>query len=157
MEVMMGYQTVVVGYDGSEHAVRAVATAADLVAAGGTVHVVTAFHREPTGDLMRRLEQLPPEYRYVYDPDAAEKDRQYAALVQLQGRGVACKGHVVPDDAATAILDVARREGADLVVVGSRGLGAVTRFLRGSVSSRVAAHAPTSVLVVHEPAAVAPG
>lgn len=39
----------------------------------------------------------------------------------------------------------------DLVVVGSRGLGGVQRFLRGSVSARIATHAPTSVLVVHEP------
>lgn len=38
---------------------------------------------------------------------------------------------------------------ADLVVVGSRGLGEIRRFLRGSVSARVALHAPMSVLIVH--------
>ena len=68
-----------------------------------------------------------------------------------------CEGHVVPDDPATAILDVADREGAELVVVGSRGLGGMKRFLRGSVSARVAAHAPMSVLIVHEPGATVSG
>lgn len=152
----MGYHTVVVGYDGSSNADRAVETAADQLRADGKVHVVTAFHPEPTAALMKQLKELPQEYRHVWDPNAAEKERQHAALVRLRERGVDCAGHVVADDPATAILDVARREGADLVVVGSRGLGGVQRFLRGSVSSRVSAHAPTNVLIVHEPDADAP-
>ncbi len=47
---------------------------------------------------------------------------------------------------ARAILDVA----ADLIIVGSRGLAHGTRFLRGSVSSRIANHAQTSFLVIHD-------
>jgi nucleotide-binding universal stress UspA family protein len=70
---------------------------------------------------------------------------------------VDCEGHVVPDDPAVAILDVAQREGADLVVVGSRGLGGMKRFLRGSVSARVAAHAPMSVLIVQDSGATLTG
>ena len=147
----MDHRTVVVGYDGSDNADRAVEVAADQVRTDGRVHLVTAFHPEPSAELLRRLEQLPPEYRYSWDPIAAERDRQQAALVHLRGRGVDCTGHVVGDDPATAILDVARQEEADLVVVGSRGLGGVQRFVRGSVSSRVASHAPTTVLIVHEP------
>jgi nucleotide-binding universal stress UspA family protein len=150
----MGHQTVVVGYDGSSNADRAVDAAADQVAQGGKVHVVTAYHPEPADAIMRSLGQLPEEYRYVWDPAGAERQRQDAALVHLRGRGVDCQGHVVADDAATAILDVALGEAADLVIVGCRGLGRVQRFLHGSVSSRVAAHAPTSVLVVHEPDAM---
>lgn len=145
----MGHRTVVVGYDGSTHADRAVDAAADEVAEGGTVHVVTAIHPESTAAIAAQLRRLPPEFRDVYDPDVAERARQQVALLRLQGRGVHCEGHVVADDPATAIIDVAERERADLVVVGSRGLGEVRRFLRGSVSSRVAVHAPMSVLIVH--------
>jgi nucleotide-binding universal stress UspA family protein len=126
----------------------AVEAAADQVGPDGTVHVVTAFH--PDDRLVEHLRQLPEEFRYVYDEDAVEKQRQQAALAMLQERGVDCEGHVVPDDPATAILDVAQREGAELVVVGSRGLGGMKRFLRGSVSARVAAHAPMSVLIVQD-------
>lgn len=153
----MPYHTVVVGYDGSGDADRAVDAAADQVGPDGTVHVVTAFQPEPDNQLVEHLRQLPEEFRYVYDEDAVEKERQRPALAILQGRGVDCEGHVVPDDPAVAILDVAQREGAELVVVGSRGLGGMKRFLRGSVSARVAAHAPMSVLIVYEPGATVPG
>jgi nucleotide-binding universal stress UspA family protein len=147
----MGYRTVVVGYDGSSNADRAVDAAADLVGPGGRVHVVTASHPESTARIADHLRQLPEEFRDTYEPGAADRARQQVALLRLQERDVDCEGHVVSDDPATAIIDVAEREGADLVVVGSRGLGGVRRFLRGSVSSRVAVHAPMSVLVVHEP------
>jgi nucleotide-binding universal stress UspA family protein len=153
----MPYHTVVVGYDGSGDADRAVEAAADQVGPDGTVHVVTAFHPEPDNRLVEHLRQLPEEFRYVYDEDAVEKQRQQAALAMLQERGVDCEGHVVPDDPAVAILDVAQREGADLVVVGSRGLGGMKRFLRGSVSARVAAHAPMSVLIVQDSGATLTG
>jgi nucleotide-binding universal stress UspA family protein len=152
----MHYHTVVVGYDGSGDADRAVEAAADQVGPGGTVHVVTAFHPESDTRLLEHLQQLPEEFRYVYDQYAAEKERQHPALARLEERGVICEGHVVPDDPATAIIDVARREGADLVVVGSRGLGGMQRFVRGSVSARVATHAPVSVLIAHEPSATPP-
>ncbi len=144
----MPYRTVVVGYDGSDNARRAVEAAADQVGPSGTVHVVTAFHPEPDHRLVEHLRQLPEEFRYVYDESAIEKERQQPALAMLEERGVDCEGHVVPDDPAAAILDVAQRERAELIVVGSRGLGGMTRFLRGSVSARVSAHAPTSVLIV---------
>lgn len=147
----MSFERVVVGYDGSSHADRAVDAAADQIATGGIVHVVTAFRQEADPRLADHLQQLPDEFRYVYDPVADEAERQNAVLERLRARGVQCAGHIVPDDPAVAILDVARREDADLVVVGSRGLGGVQRFLRGSVSARIATHAPTSVLVVHEP------
>ena len=153
----MGYQTVVVGYDGSTDADLAVEAAADQADPDGKVHVVTASHPVSTARLVQELQDLPEEYRYVYDHDAAERARQHAALLRLRGRGVDGVGHVLPDDPATAILDVARREAADLVVVGSRGLGGMRRFLRGSVSSRIAAHAPMSVLIVHDPDATPPG
>lgn len=152
----MSYHTVVVGYDGSSEADLAVEAAADQVGPDGTVHVVTAFHPESNARLIQIRQQLPEEFRESYEPDAAENERQHAALARLQGRGVVCTGHVVPDDPATAIIDVARREAADLVVVGSRGLGGVHRFVRGSVSGRVAAHAPTSVLIVHSSSATLP-
>ena len=145
----MGYHTVVVGYDGSTDADRAVDAAVDQVGPGGMVHVVTAFHPESTAGIVQHLQQLPEEFRIVYEPDAVAKTRQQVALLRLQGRGVDCTGHLVSDDPATAIIDVAEREEADLVVVGSRGLGEVQRFLRGSVSARIAVHAPMSVLIVH--------
>jgi nucleotide-binding universal stress UspA family protein len=51
-------------------------------------------------------------------------------------------------DAADAILDVAEEQGADLIVVGNKGMTGATRFLLGSVPNKVSHHAPCSVLIV---------
>ena len=50
--------------------------------------------------------------------------------------------------AADDILDTAEKDGTDLIIIGNRGLGsAATRFLMGSVASKVATHAPCSVYI----------
>jgi len=49
-----------------------------------------------------------------------------------------------------AICDTARRTGADLIVVGSHGYGALDRLL-GTTAAKVVNHAPCSVLVAREP------
>lgn len=147
----MSYETVIVGYDGSKDADRAVVAAADQVASDGTVHVVTAYRPESDAQLAKHMQELPEEFRYTYDPAAAELERQRPVLDRLHKRGIDAEGHVVPDDPASAIIDVAERTSADLVVVGSRGLSRVEQFLRGSVSIRIAHHAPASVLIVHGP------
>lgn len=66
------------------------------------------------------------------------------ASLRLAGKAVCEKGA-----AATVLLRHARR--GDLIVVGSRGLDALDRFLLGSVSTQVVLHAPCSVLVVKQP------
>ena len=48
------------------------------------------------------------------------------------------------------ILELAEEQGADLVVVGARGATGLQRFLMGSVASKLAHHAPCSVLIVRE-------
>ena len=49
---------------------------------------------------------------------------------------------------AEEIMKAASRQHADLIVMGAKGLGAIARFLLGSVSTRVVQHAKSSVLVV---------
>jgi nucleotide-binding universal stress UspA family protein len=51
-----------------------------------------------------------------------------------------------------AIIEEAERWGADLIVVGSHGYGALERFLLGSVSQSIAHHAKCSVEIVRSPA-----
>jgi nucleotide-binding universal stress UspA family protein len=66
----------------------------------------------------------------------------------LRRRGLAVKLVLESGDAAAGLTAVAERDRADLVVVGSRGLSALKRFLLGAVSLKVATTAKTSVLVV---------
>ena len=63
-------------------------------------------------------------------------------------RDVAFDSRLEIGDPATVILRVAMRENCDLVVLGSRGLSSVKRFLLGSVSADVSMHAQCSVLIV---------
>jgi nucleotide-binding universal stress UspA family protein len=51
-------------------------------------------------------------------------------------------------DYADSILDAIDETGADLVVLGRRGLGKVRQFLIGSVSNKVAQHAGSAVLLI---------
>ncbi|MEJ2240524.1 MAG: universal stress protein [Candidatus Bathyarchaeota archaeon] len=49
---------------------------------------------------------------------------------------------------ADKIIEITKKDKIDLVVIGSRGLGGIKEFLLGSVSDRVADHAPCPVLMV---------
>jgi len=60
-----------------------------------------------------------------------------------------CSAQVRTGDPATEIVAQAVAMGAELIVIGSRGLTGVERILRRSVSAEVVADAPCAVLVVH--------
>ena len=144
----MKAHTIVVGFDGSEDARRALDAAVDHVADDGIIHVVTAYSPATRAEIARVVASLPEEYRYL-DVEATPRGHLHDAERRLESRGVQHVGHFVEDHPAAAILDLADRVGADLIVVGTRGLGRVERFLRGSVSARVADHARTSLMLVH--------
>jgi nucleotide-binding universal stress UspA family protein len=135
-------ERIVVGFDGSEHARKALERAADI-ANGATIAVVSSANierlvRDPSGAVL-------PE-------DPAEVEARTKALAEareyLEGRGftgVYVEGHGNPAD---VIVQEAEESGADLIVVGTRGLNAAQRLIMGSVSTNVVHHAPCDVLVV---------
>jgi nucleotide-binding universal stress UspA family protein len=145
----MRTKTIVVGYDGSEMAGLALEAAARLAEEDSVVHVVTAA--QPFDDrTQRQLAAVPEEFRINIDPYAHAEALLEEAAARLGSAGISTETHLALGDPAGAILDTAAKTDADLIVVGSRGLGKVSRFLRGSVSSKVMTHAPHSVLVVHD-------
>ena len=70
------------------------------------------------------------------------------AADRLIGRGFDTSTHVILDHPRTAIVEYAEQWGADLIVVGSHGQGAIMRFLMGSVAQAAVRHAQCSVEVV---------
>ncbi|HLX34810.1 MAG TPA: universal stress protein [Candidatus Limnocylindrales bacterium] len=78
-------------------------------------------------------------------------ERELAAqdvVARGRARGVHVRFLIWEGAPGEAIVDVARSEQVDMVVVGSHGRGAVGRFFIGSVSEHVVRHAPCPVLVV---------
>ena len=130
---------ILVAYDGSESARRALAEAARL-ANSSTITVVSVA--EPLPQFGRAGELLLPE-------EDAERKRELAeAKNMLTEQGVEAEVVERKGDAATRILDEAEQEHADLIVMGTRGLGTGKRWLMGSVSTKVLHHAQCNVLVV---------
>jgi nucleotide-binding universal stress UspA family protein len=72
---------------------------------------------------------------------------------ELRERGYPTSARVVSGDAREAIVETARFEKVDLIVVGSHGRTGIDKLLVGSVASHVVTHAPCSVLVVKRPKA----
>jgi nucleotide-binding universal stress UspA family protein len=79
-----------------------------------------------------------------------ERREQLAQVLVERGRdeGVEVSFLVWTGDPGDEIVEAARSERADMVLVGSHGRGAVGRFFLGSVSEHVVRHAPCPVLVV---------
>jgi len=144
--------TIVVGVDGSEashEALRfAVAEARLRDARVVAVHVWTFIPPTPIGD-----PGMMPMPAGDY-PGQLEAERA-AAEAELEGALAAAfpegtpgevEARLAEGDAAEALVDEA--EGAELLVVGSRGRSGIASVLLGSVSRHVVSHAPRPVVVV---------
>jgi nucleotide-binding universal stress UspA family protein len=139
---------VVVGVDGSERgreALRFALSEAKLRDARVTAVQAWAIPPLTTGGV-----GIIPAYEIVRDElreAAADELAQALEEAAAEAPGVGIDPEVVQADPAGALVD--RSEGADLLVVGSRGRGSITGPLLGSVSQEVLQHAPCPVAVVH--------
>ncbi len=80
-----------------------------------------------------------------------------AAMAEARRVGIDADSEIIEGDAAGKIVELAEARGVDLVVIGSRGLGAIKSFVLGSVSRWVVNHAHVPVLVIKEPVAAEHG
>lgn len=70
------------------------------------------------------------------------------AAGELQKVGLKAEARMIAADPRIALVDTARNEKAELLIVGSHGRSGISKLLLGSVASHVIAHAPCNVLVV---------
>jgi nucleotide-binding universal stress UspA family protein len=84
--------------------------------------------------------------------EAYHKETASAAAKALASAGLKAMPKLLSGDPRHALIDEARREKVDLIVVGSHGRSGVAKLILGSVASHVVTHAPCSVLVVRPPA-----
>jgi nucleotide-binding universal stress UspA family protein len=128
---------ILVAYDGDQPARRALDLAAELAqrfdAKVGVVSVIPVHPGRAPVD--------PWDDRPVHTAQLAE------AHTLLAERGIEAVFHEPAGEPASAIEQVAEDGGYDVVVVGSRGLGVLGRFLQGSVSEHVSTHSTATVIV----------
>jgi nucleotide-binding universal stress UspA family protein len=138
---------IVVGTDGSDTATQAVHEAVRMAKAlEADVHVVSAF--EPLRGA--RVTGAPEGAAKVWAPHPDDQVEailsQAAAAVRLAGVNVTT--HAVREDPADALLSVADKVGATLIVVGSKGMHGARRLALGNVPNQVSHKARCSVLIV---------
>lgn len=127
--------------DGSEDAALAARAAADLARKGGAeLHVAHAWHDIPSPHAHRYIErELRLQGQEILDGQVAALERSGA---EVAGR------HLVEGRTAEAVLWISGQVEAEMILLGSRGLGFVQRALIGSVSEGVVRRADCPVLVM---------
>jgi nucleotide-binding universal stress UspA family protein len=138
--------TIVVGVDGSESARAALRFALEEAGLrGATVRAVAAWHVPVAayGDAF-----MPPNPDLLSDLEPRARKELEGALAEAgeQAAGVEIEQVVREGPPARVLLDEADK--ADLLVVGSRGLGGFRGLLLGSVSQQCSHHAPCPVVIV---------
>ena len=132
------FKRILVAVDGSENSTRATTAAVPIAERYGAEIIV----------LNVILGRAYDQFKTVAEKKAREiVDRE----VELaRSRGVKARWEVLPsaESIVGQIVDYADREKADLIVLGSRGLGGFKRMVIGRVSSGVMTHARCPVLVV---------
>ncbi|MGZ6975311.1 MAG: universal stress protein [Acidimicrobiia bacterium] len=145
------YESIVVGTDGSEGAGIAVSRAIELAqACSASLHVVHAYQSTKVSHAVLAAEGGGMSVDVAgLNAEAADVSSKIAvsAVERARALGVTAEAHSGTGSPSDVLVSAAQAVGADLIVVGSRGMSGARRVL-GSVPNKVAHHAPCDVLIV---------
>ena len=147
--IALGFKKVLVAFDGSDHAMKAFTVAEELAKRYRAQLVVLSAVELPFPYLVPRIPPADVSAAREFATDDAKTKVDGLAL-QARTDGVDAKGEVLDKGGSPVkvILEYAEKEGVDLIVAGTRGLGGFPKMLLGSVSSGLVSHAHCQVLVV---------
>jgi nucleotide-binding universal stress UspA family protein len=151
-EIDIGFDRILVPFDGSHTAERALGYAARLArSSGGEIIVMVAY--DPPITVRRRGALTLDRLKEAMEHEA--HDLAEEAVDQLAKGGLAARGLVVEGGIIDAILETTAEESVDIIIMGRRGLTHDIRSVggrrglgHGSVADKVARHASVPVLVV---------
>jgi len=120
---------ILVGVDGSDYSTWALMEAISIAKKfSGHVKVITVYKRG--------------------QEDEANKTQLKAKQLLDEEHVDSSLSSILGSNASRALVDTAKNEASNLIVVGSRGLGSAAAFLLGSISKQVVSNASCNVLVV---------
>jgi nucleotide-binding universal stress UspA family protein len=148
---MTAYQTVVVGTDGSDSSYLAVDRAARIAAdADATLVIACAYHPARREDVDRAIDELGSDVAYQVVGSSPAEDSVRTAAERAKKQGATKIDTVVVDgEPVPTLTKVVTERGADLLVVGNRGLNTLAGRILGSVPSEAARKSKVDVLIVH--------
>lgn len=140
-DATLGWGKILVGTDGSKYSKVAIDKAIDFAKAYGSELLVLS------------VVDVPAEF-YAEAPQAVEdmvrKAKEYTSAVKQKAgdAGVKAESYVGEAEAWEAVVNLARDQNVNMIVVGSHGRTGLRRLLMGSVTEKVIGNAPCPVLVV---------
>lgn len=146
-------KNIMLATDGSKYSEAAAAEAISIAKrCGSNLMVVSVVSLEAkqhyeTGFLTSRLKKALDEIRWKDSPEAAERNIS-AVMEMAKNEGVNAEGLALIGRHYEAIVDAAREHNTDIIVLGAHGKTGIERLLMGSVTERVIALSPCTVLVV---------
>ncbi|HVC43048.1 MAG TPA: universal stress protein [Candidatus Saccharimonadales bacterium] len=139
------FEKVLVAVDGSQYSEAALAAAEGLAVKAGCAVEVVHVHEH---DLIPSKAGMSPDLERM-DEAKAVVDQ---AVERLKAKGVTVTGRLLQAqtrDVPRTIIDAAEASGADLIIVGRRGLSSLTGMLVGSVSNKLIHVAKVPIMVAH--------
>lgn len=134
---------IVIAHDGSEGSVEALEQGLQLAGRARAAATVVYVRQAPLPIVGDPFYERALSKELHRGRDVLDEARSYAAAF-----GIVPETEQLEGDPAEQLLELARLRGADLIVVGSRGRGAVAEALLGSVSQAIVHGADRPVLVV---------
>lgn len=144
----MLYKSIVAAYDGSETGEQALKQAIQLAKLTPDAKLTVAYskYRPPMNFPYYGIPSMAEIEAKLQEYDDAVLEKAQELIKDLPDAAV----KVYMGSPALSILECADENGADLIVIGSRGLGTFKGMMLGSVSSYVAQHAKIPVLIVKQ-------
>ncbi|AUM73308.1 universal stress protein [Paracoccus jeotgali] len=144
------FDNILVGYDGSTGAERALDKAIQLAKlSDASLNVLTVYRRHSMLEASLSMVRASDPERLDDVMRGAAREAADRAKRHAQQQGVEkVRAFIKSGPPARTIVAFARKHGLDLIVVGARGVGSAENYLLGSVSHKVTGIAPMPVLVV---------
>jgi len=141
------FSEIVVGTDGSDTAAKAVTLAVDLARRGGaTLHLVSAYKDPVTSIAVAHAGAVAVPDSGLAAALAKSTSEELLAHIALGTGGIPVQTHAMAGAPADVLIGVAEAVGADLIVVGSKGMKGARRIV-GSVPNSVAHRSPCHVII----------